>query len=74
MFGNSMIRLAIILFSAYTFGHGHFAGYRPQLIDRSLVEFHRTVNIVAADITEFGPDFRKAAQPTHILAALKPSF
>ena len=66
-----MIKLAAIFFLSYMFGHGHFTSYRPQLLDRPLVEFHRTVNIVAADMGIADKKMQRAFEPSHIIGALR---
>ncbi len=66
-----MVRLAIIFFSAYTWGHQLFADYRPSLIDGPLIELHSIINTLAIDVAKVGPKINRAVQPENIITALE---
>ena len=47
-----MARLLALAAALYAFGHPGFDAWRPMAFDRSLREFHRDVNRVAATATD----------------------
>ncbi|GGE40377.1 hypothetical protein GCM10007276_17140 [Agaricicola taiwanensis] len=47
-----MIRLGLLLFSAYTLGHAHFESVRPQVLDLPLAMFHGEVNAAFDDVSD----------------------